>query len=445
MESLRAILRRDRDDLLAHEDLLRLQDSAVANQAAQLWRPDLAEAGRSVDNLFALLRGRALEQALDQARAIAQLDGRRGRLLEAFVLRRCGKRKEARRLLALVAVDEPFARYLDALCDIDDENEDAARQKLRPLFDAAVPLPQLRFILAGRELIADRLAEARGLFEATFAEDGGDGVALHLAAAAAAELGDSREARVLRKTAYRVTPALLAEDARDIEKALLGRLHARRIVQAKVKKLKVRDQGDLARLIRSLSWVGLRGDLNRVCRRNSLTNTAVVEEAAYAFWCFGEIEKAEGLMQQAVARAPERGDLLAMRAALLAALGKLKRGDIRKLLDDALARDPENHNALNARAVIASKDGNFVEAKAFYQRAMTARPCEATVHTNFMTLLKKHGQRAAAEVELREAWALSPFDAQVRLYYRNPESPPPSPWFLERRSWLEQIAEKYCS
>ena len=80
----------------------------------------------------------------------------------------------------------------------------------------------------------------------------------------------------------------------------------------------------------------------------------------------------------------------------------------------ALALNPEDWGALNMLGVAAMERHHYTEATGFFRLAMEQAPGMGEPHLNLGVTYLKMGLRGPAELQLREAVALSPLDARAR-------------------------------
>ncbi len=131
--------------------------------------------------------------------------------------------------------------------------------------------------------------------------------------------------------------------------------------------------------------------------------------------CFrlGDLDKAESLFKQAVAKAPQD-------AAALVGLARSRylRGDKKKaqdLLASAEKIDPKRVETLCTRAVFAEKDGDGKTAAELFARAAKSAPNDFEARFNHARMIAKEKRWAEAVKEYEAAAALDPKNATALL------------------------------
>lgn len=84
------------------------------------------------------------------------------------------------------------------------------------------------------------------------------------------------------------------------------------------------------------------------------------------------------------------------------------------VLDDAIAREPQNELLLYERAQIETHSGDVATAEADLRKALALRPDYTDALNNLGSLLAQSGDAAGAESSFREALSVNPYDAGAR-------------------------------
>lgn len=125
-----------------------------------------------------------------------------------------------------------------------------------------------------------------------------------------------------------------------------------------------------------------------------------------------EREQAVSVLQQAAARNPDDGDILAAYGKALVEIGRLDQAKI--VLSRAHSPDMPNARVLSAQAVIADQSGEHAKAQELYRSALKQDPNDPVILTNLGLSLILSRQSREAETILRRAVASPRADGRMR-------------------------------
>ena len=95
--------------------------------------------------------------------------------------------------------------------------------------------------------------------------------------------------------------------------------------------------------------------------------------------------------------------------------GKLERAG--EEWETALAQKPDNVVTMNDLGILYTQQERYAEAKAMFQRVMTAKPAWGDGHYSYARLLQKTGDMSGALREFKTAVTLSPLSAPAHRWY----------------------------
>jgi Flp pilus assembly protein TadD len=131
--------------------------------------------------------------------------------------------------------------------------------------------------------------------------------------------------------------------------------------------------------------------------------------------CFGrgELAKAETLLRQVLARAPEHPTALTTLAHIADRTGNLKAAV--PLLRRAIAGDPRNVGLHNDLGIVLARLGDAKQAAGAFRRAIEINPDDPATHTNLGIWHQHNGAIDAAVKEFRRALEIDPRHLTARL------------------------------
>jgi tetratricopeptide (TPR) repeat protein len=145
--------------------------------------------------------------------------------------------------------------------------------------------------------------------------------------------------------------------------------------------------------------------------RASVHDPHVGARLAQAYYAVRDIAKAERLADEVLAAAPERADLLHMKARF-----SLARGDVAGaigFLERARSVTPPSIETERMLASLYAESGDFARAIACLERCLRLDPGMPGVRVSYGELLLDAGEPARAEAAFREALALDPLEPRA--------------------------------
>jgi cytochrome c-type biogenesis protein CcmH/NrfG len=110
-------------------------------------------------------------------------------------------------------------------------------------------------------------------------------------------------------------------------------------------------------------------------------------------------------------------------------------------LETAIARDPDDSNAVIVLAEILANSGRLQESYAWYERAIVLRPDDAQLRLSFGRALQRGGGWFDAEVQYRRALELDPESPAAPYYLGSLFDAMPGGRQHEAREWYQRTIE----
>jgi protein O-GlcNAc transferase len=134
-------------------------------------------------------------------------------------------------------------------------------------------------------------------------------------------------------------------------------------------------------------------------------------EQAIEYQKAGQLQQAEAIYRQILAREPENPQALHMLGVI--ALQEGRYGTAEKLIQKALALKPDYAAAYNNLGLVLQDQGRLQDAATAFQRALALTPADPEILINLGNVFRMHGDFSDAATAYKQALALAPNDPEA--------------------------------